>query len=204
MNARNLKRKSETDWARVDRMTDAEIDTSDIPPLDDAFFDRAMKVLPRIKVDRINLMKAGKFADHILRKNWSNKKTNLVHDAFNIALIVSYARPFSDRRDLDERREVRLDRQVETNGLLNEEERKLHERIKELRHELFANSDASSVLIKGFDYSKNLSFMKRELNLTKNEVELLKKIIDKWITYLEKQISLTKISGILIAPDAES
>ena len=31
-------------------MTDAEIDTSDIPPLDDAFFGRAKRRLPRSKV----------------------------------------------------------------------------------------------------------------------------------------------------------
>jgi len=36
------KDKSElNDWARVDSMTDEEIDTSDIPPLDDPFFSRA-------------------------------------------------------------------------------------------------------------------------------------------------------------------
>jgi len=34
----NLKKPSETNWTRVDEMTDEEIDTSDIPPLDEAFF----------------------------------------------------------------------------------------------------------------------------------------------------------------------
>ena len=29
---------SETDWARIDAMTDDDIDTSDIPPLADDFF----------------------------------------------------------------------------------------------------------------------------------------------------------------------
>ncbi len=45
MSARNLKTHSETDWARIDKMTDEEIDTSDIPPLDNAFFARAHDVL---------------------------------------------------------------------------------------------------------------------------------------------------------------
>lgn len=31
----------ETDWARIDAMSDAEIDTSDIPPLTEDFFKRA-------------------------------------------------------------------------------------------------------------------------------------------------------------------
>jgi hypothetical protein len=185
-------------------MTDDEIDTSDIPPLDDAFFERAIRVLPRRRVDRIDLIKAQEFAAHILKKGWSNKRPNLVHDAFNIALIVSYVKPFSSRRDLEERNESRLDDQVEITNVLNEEERKLHCRIKELRNRSFAHSDAQSVLIKGFDYSKDFCLMKLELNLPRKEVELLQKMIDKWIKYLDEQILLTKNSAFLIAPDAES
>lgn len=204
MNVRDLKKKSETDWARVDRMTDDEIDTSDIPPLDDAFFERAIRVLPRLRVDRIDLIRARKFAAHILAKKWSHKKTSLVHDAFNIALIVSYAKPFGLRRDLEERKEFRLDEPVEISDILNEEERKLHDRVKELRNRSFAHSDARSVLIKGVDYRKDFCLFKAELNLARKEVELLKKMIDKWIKYLDEQISLTKDSAFLIAPDAES
>jgi hypothetical protein len=32
---------SGTDWARIDAMTDDDIDTSDIPPLTDEFFSKA-------------------------------------------------------------------------------------------------------------------------------------------------------------------
>ena len=41
MNVKNLKKPSKTDWARIDQMTDEEIDTSDSPPLGDDFFARA-------------------------------------------------------------------------------------------------------------------------------------------------------------------
>ena len=204
MNVRDLKKKSKTDWARVDRITDDEIDTSDIPPLDDAFFERAIRVLPRVRVDRIDLIGARKFAVHILAKEWSTKTTSLVHDAFNIALIVSYAKPFSVSRDLEERNEFRLDEQVEITDVLNEEERRLHDRVKELRNKSFAHSDARSVLVKDFDYSKDMCFFKAELNLTRDEVGLLKTMIDKWIKYLDDQISLTKNPAFLIAPDGGS
>lgn len=204
MNVRDLKKKSKTDWARVDRMTDDEIDTSDIPPLDDAFFERAIRVLPRVRVDRMDLIGARKFADHILAKEWSNKRTSLAHDAFNIALIVSYAKPFSIRHDLEDRKEFRLDEQVEITDVLNEEEKKLHDRVIELRHKSFAHTDARSVLVKGFDYIKDPCFFKAELNLARDEVELLKKMIDKWIKYLNDRISLTKDSAFLIAPDGGS
>jgi len=204
MNVRNLKKKSETDWDRFDRMTDDEIDTSDIPPLDDAFFERAIAVLPRVRVDRNDLKQARRFADHILAKKWTNKRASLVHDAFNIALIVSYVKPFSSRRDLEARKEFRLDEQVELTDVLNEEEMGLHCRIKELRNKSFAHSDASSVLIQSFDYRRDFCFFKAELNLARNEVQLLAKMIDKWIKYLDEQISQTKGYALLIAPDAES
>jgi hypothetical protein len=204
MSVRDLKKKSETDWARIDRMTDDEINTSDIPPLDDAFFERAIRVLPRRRVDRIDLIKAKKFAAHILNKGWPTKKPNLVHDAFNIALIVSYVKPFSSRRDLERCNESRLDDDVEITNILDEEERKLHCRIKELRNRSFAHSDAQSVLLRGIDYSKDFCPMKLELNLPRKEVALLTKMIDKWINYLDDQILLTKNSAFLIAPDAES
>ncbi len=49
MSVRNLKKLSETDWARIDQMTDEEIDTSDSPPLDDDFFARAQWRMPEKK-----------------------------------------------------------------------------------------------------------------------------------------------------------
>ena len=50
MSANDSKDSSETNWERVDRMTDEEVDTSDIPPLDDDFFDNAELRLPKGKV----------------------------------------------------------------------------------------------------------------------------------------------------------
>ncbi len=41
-NGKNTKRTSRTDWNRVRRMKDSEIDYSDNPPLPDDFFDKAI------------------------------------------------------------------------------------------------------------------------------------------------------------------
>lgn len=49
MNENYSKDISQTDWDRLDAMTDADIDTSDIPPLDDDFFASAELRLPRKK-----------------------------------------------------------------------------------------------------------------------------------------------------------
>ncbi len=40
---------SKTDWARIDRMSDEEIDTSDSPPLGDDFFATAEWRMPEKK-----------------------------------------------------------------------------------------------------------------------------------------------------------
>ncbi len=41
-----MNKPSETDWARIDAMTDEEINISDIPPLTAAFFKRATVRMP--------------------------------------------------------------------------------------------------------------------------------------------------------------
>ncbi len=50
MSASNLNKPSETDWTRIDEMKDDDIDTSDIPSLDEAFFANAKLRLPGKKI----------------------------------------------------------------------------------------------------------------------------------------------------------
>ncbi len=47
MSAQDTHKPSKTNWERIDAMADDEIDTSDIPPLDDSFFERAVLRVPR-------------------------------------------------------------------------------------------------------------------------------------------------------------
>jgi hypothetical protein len=47
MSANDLKNISKTDWERVDSLTDDDIDTSDIPSLDETFFTIAKVRLPK-------------------------------------------------------------------------------------------------------------------------------------------------------------
>jgi len=49
MSEKSLKRKSKTDWDRIDAMSDEDIDTSDSPPLDDEFFANAQIRMPKPK-----------------------------------------------------------------------------------------------------------------------------------------------------------
>ncbi len=47
MNVKNTSKQSQTDWKGLEAMSDAEIDVSDIPPLTDAFFERARVFKPQ-------------------------------------------------------------------------------------------------------------------------------------------------------------
>ena len=56
MNGVDTKNISESDWERIDAMTDEEIDTSDIPLLDDDFFAKAQLRLPKEKTSVVITM----------------------------------------------------------------------------------------------------------------------------------------------------
>ena len=47
MNGNDRRELPSTNWERLDQMADEDIDTSDIPPLDEAFFARAELRLPK-------------------------------------------------------------------------------------------------------------------------------------------------------------
>jgi uncharacterized protein (DUF4415 family) len=49
MSVKPTKKPSRTDWNRVDALRDEEIDTSDIPPLDEDFFAKAELRMPNVK-----------------------------------------------------------------------------------------------------------------------------------------------------------
>lgn len=47
MKGADTNKRSETNWAEADALTDDTIDTSDIPPLTESFFERATLRVPR-------------------------------------------------------------------------------------------------------------------------------------------------------------
>jgi hypothetical protein len=200
MNVRNLKHKSATDWARIDKMTDEEIDTSDIPPLDDAFFAAAKWLLPRLYIDANDFREALQFAGFILRQRLHEKKKTelarakqqVIHRAFNTSLIVAYARPFKSSNDLKGKRESPIKDYKDV--LRGETETELHLKVLSMRDQLCAHSDARSHLFEGMDYTK-VVFMKWIEPLNKAETRILKNMIKKWIEYVEVKKSNLKESS---------
>jgi uncharacterized DUF497 family protein len=51
----NMNDSSKTDWARIDAMTDQEIDTSDIPPLDESFFATGKLRMPTRAAQKVSV-----------------------------------------------------------------------------------------------------------------------------------------------------
>ena len=80
MNANDLKNSSETNWERIDQLTDEEIDTSDIPPLDDAFFAKRIG-LPKGKVPVVMSLDADVFQWF---KSQGGEYQNLINAALRI------------------------------------------------------------------------------------------------------------------------
>ncbi len=62
MNKSNSQKTSETNWDRIDKMTNNDIDTSDIPPLDDDFFANVTRknTKEKISVNKYSLKKGRK------------------------------------------------------------------------------------------------------------------------------------------------
>ncbi len=184
MSERHLKRKSGTDWARIDRMTDDEIDTSDIPPLGDDFFKSAKWLLPRWMIDLGDFKQAREFAAHILKRKWQQNLDEppvrkLEHRAFNTSLIVSYARPFHYNRTFKGAPKSSLRKHVLE--VLNAAEIRLHKRVLELRDTVVAHSDGVALKVLNMGSGTLMSPVK---NLSESEVRLLKGMTKKWIDYL--------------------
>lgn len=199
MNGRNLKKPSQTDWNRIDQMTDEDIDTSDIPPLDDAFFAQAKWRLPRSYIYLRDFHQAGRFAGYILKQRLHDKRKTepartrqqLFHLAFNTSLIISYSRPFTGNYDLKGQSKSSL-KGSERRVLTGEGEIELHRRVLALRDRSYAHSDASSHLIEGLDYSKYVALMRSVEILDRPETAKLKLMIERWIRHLEVETSHLK------------
>lgn len=81
MNESDLQHSSETNWERIDEMTDEEVDTSDIPPLGEGFFAEAELRLPKGKVPVVMSLDADVFQWF---KSQGPEYQNLINTALRI------------------------------------------------------------------------------------------------------------------------
>jgi uncharacterized protein (DUF4415 family) len=90
MSVNDLKQPSGTDWKRIEALTDEEIDTSDIPPLGDAFFADAKLHAPPGKVPVIVSLDADVF-------EWFRAQGEEYRSLINAALRI-YAEAHKESR----------------------------------------------------------------------------------------------------------
>ena len=85
---------SRTDWSKVAALSDAEIDVSDVPPLDDAFFARATVRMPNRPLAEVTL--------HIdpLILRWFQSQSTQYERLINAALRI-YAEAHSSYEPTD-------------------------------------------------------------------------------------------------------
>jgi hypothetical protein len=143
----------------------------------------------RILVFLSDFRQAQKFVWYILEKKLHAKKSDLsqlVHLAFNTSLIISYSRPFGGNKNFAGQGKSSLAQVLDK---LNDDERKLHERVIGSRNTAYAHSDASAHLVPGWNYGgKGIKLMRIPfVPLGKSETEMLKVMIRKWIKYLESE-----------------
>lgn len=81
MSASDSDNSSRTNWDRVDKLTDEDIDTSDVLPLDDQFFANAELRLPKGKVPVVMNVDADVF-------QWFKSQGSEYQNLINTALRV--------------------------------------------------------------------------------------------------------------------
>ncbi len=150
----------------------------------------------RIRRSRVNIFwgdfkQAREFADYILSKRLHEvkgpyAKAKLVHLAFNISLIVSYSRPFHKSNEGAGLPRASLRRYV--GSVLTVDERALHKKVIDKRDQALAHSDADAHEFEGVNYDGRgmLLYKSAFIPLTKDETQMLRRMIKKWIKYLEE------------------
>ena len=100
--------------------------------------------LERLSITDGDLFQARQYASSLLKHGTSIRETaeeRVVQLALTTALVVAYGRPFSGNKDKSRKNEPKPDWLTE---LFSADELRLHARMLERRHKVFAHSDAGA------------------------------------------------------------
>ncbi len=145
----------------------------------------------RISIYLKDFMQSREFADYVLQRNLPSKKSpklGLIHLAFNTSLVVSYSRPFTGNKN-PEGKTVSSPLKELVREVLNEEERKVHNRVVGSRHSTYAHSDDRVHVISGSSNRSGFPYLMADpfyARLTEAETAMLRTMSGKWIKYLQK------------------
>jgi len=155
--------------------------------------------LSRLNIFLFSFNQARRFSGYILRRKLHSiknphAKAKLVHSAFNTSLIVSYSRPF---RKSNEPAGLRVSLREAVQAVLSDaDEIALHHKVIDKRDRVLAHSDSSAHEIEGWNYDgPTVQIYKAAFEpLTSDETRLLSTMIKKWIEYVEKLRSESKLA----------
>jgi hypothetical protein len=152
-------------------------------------------IAPEMSLERFHLIvgdlrEARKFADYTLTRHLHDKRTptwQLIHRAFNLAMVVSYCRPFMRNLEGPDRdtREI-ADSPIwwDAKPLLDKQRFELHKGILRQRNNIFAHSPTgerfSTPPTKG---TQAIHPIFEPLN--RDDTRMLRSIIKRWLDYLE-------------------
>lgn len=136
------------------------------------------KLYTRLFMSRRDFGMAATFGKHILKKGWNKGPwaRGTIYEqqaAFITALVIFYARPFTQSRGLP-----RL-----PTGLLqyDPDEQALHARILTLRHQVYAHTDISGHWVEPYDFmgSPALQITEEQFRIPHGEIKRLLGMIEK-------------------------
>lgn len=152
-------------------------------------------ITPEMSLERFHLIvgdlkEARKYSDYILTRRLHDKRTptwQLIHQAFNLAMVVSYCRPFVrnlEGPDRDTRAYSDSPIWYETRELLDRQQFALHKEILRQRHNVFAHSPTgerfSTPPVKG-----RVTIHRILEPLNRDDTRMLRSIIKSWLENLE-------------------
>jgi hypothetical protein len=144
--------------------------------------------LERFYLIRGDLRDAQKFADYILTRGLHEKKgdkTQLIHRAFNLSMIVSYCRPFTRNREYTEREIADSPIYDFAWRVLGQERFALHKEIVHQRNNIYAHSPAGNRFIARPTRDRVAFQFDVFAPLPHAQTVMLRSIIKTWLKYLE-------------------
>ena len=149
--------------------------------------DRAL--YERLYVARDDLRHASSFAAHLLKKGWHfdpwerRGSTYMQQSAYTTALVVTYARPFTESRGWP-----KFPKRL---APYDDEQKSLHRKILILRNEVYAHSDVARQQVRPYKIlgSASAIVMQPSMKLTKKETEALMEMIQATASAIDARMA---------------
>jgi hypothetical protein len=152
----------------------------------------------RLHITQEDLAQASRFGRLILSLDSDTEKedqnSRLIRQALDIALVVSYCRPFTLFRSKEGKRESRLPESLL--AVLSNEERSIHESLLNQRNQEYAHSDASQIEVRYYSWPLGILPISRNrfVPMPRPTVEQVVIMSDKLYLKLVEELNILEAS----------